>query len=134
MTRTLVLVVLLACPWTHTMACGGGKPEKFDKFFGRFVKEADFAKSRTLYPLVVSMVERDSKEVSESSISKRDDEGSPALGDFMQANQLGFAGVQVTRAAATVSMFRAEPTWRLGYRFVLERGCWYLKEIEDRAD
>ncbi|MEY3200777.1 MAG: hypothetical protein RIR70_327 [Pseudomonadota bacterium] len=134
MFRFLLVLSVLVFPSAHAFACGSGKVEKFDKFFNRFVKDAQFAKNRTRYPLAVTMVEPKGQGITEASVSKEEDLYSASLGDFMQANGLGFAGVKLSKGAATVNVFRDNPPWQMGYRFTQEAGCWYLIEIEDRAD
>ena len=135
MLRFILLLMTLALSFAAQAAgCSADKPEKFDKFFPRFVKDAEFAKKRTTYPLPVMLVEPGTQEVRQSKISAEEDAGAPALNDFMQANGLAFGGVKLKKAAATVTVFRADPAWRMGYSFVQQGGCWALKEIEDRFD
>ena len=134
MPRIITLLMLLAAPWLAHAQCNPAKPEKFDKFFGAFLKDASFAKKRTRYPLTVSLLERGSSEVRASSISVGEDASSPSLGEFMEANELAFAGVKLAKGSSIVTVFRVDPSWRLAYRFSMDGGCWYLKEIEDRFD
>jgi hypothetical protein len=135
MKRSLGVLMLVAMPLTALAdGCLADKPEKFDKFFNRFVKDADFAKKRSRYPIVVSLYERGSQEVKQSEITAEDDSDSPALADHMRVNDLSFGGAKLKKNAATVSVFGKEPAVRLGYSFVREQGCWYLQEIEDRAE
>jgi hypothetical protein len=135
MSRFFLLLMLLSFSLASPAAeCGPAGQEKFDKFFSRFTKEAAFAKQRTRYPLLVTMIERETHDIRSSSISPQEDEATPALNDFMRAHELGFAGVKLQKNAATVTVFRGEPLWRLSYLFRRDGGCWYLFELEDRVD
>jgi hypothetical protein len=134
MLRLLLLTAMLSAFMEPVQACAPDQPEKFEKFFSRFTKDAAFARKRTRYPLDVMMVERATRAVRPTQIYVQEDEASPALKDFMDANQLRFAGIKRSATAATVHMIRADPLWNLGYRFSLEAGCWYLAEIEDSVE
>jgi len=134
MLRFFLLLSLAVLPHSHALACGDAKAEKFDKFFNRFVKEAKFAKSRTQYPLMVTVVEPKSMGITQTSVSRGEDEFTPSIAEMMESNGMGFGGVKLSKDAATVTVYRANPPVYLGYRFVRETGCWYLKEIEDKVE
>jgi hypothetical protein len=131
-------LLLLFSAMANAGTCKVKHPENFTTFFDRFSAKNQFSVTRTTYPLRYLKWEYglDKKGNDDSSpvlmlITKSQDQSGISLSNYMQENNLTFEIKEVSKKAATVTIFQEQSDWKLEYHFIQKNHCWFLREIED---
>lgn len=137
MIRVLLLAVLVM-PLSAVGACKSASLEPFARFLQAFGEDKRFAAERTLYPLDYHEFVDDGLQEGRTRVSKRigkdEDAGYPAIAVFARENDVALTTTSLRKTEATVQMAKpGTDSLVLSYHFVRQRGCWYLRRIEDHS-
>jgi hypothetical protein len=136
--NSVLLLAALVMPLSAGAACSSAKPEPFGKFLQAFGEDKRFAVTRTVYPLDYHDFVDDGVQEGRMRVTKRiekdEDAGYPAIAVFARDNDVALATTSVKKAEAIVQMAKpGTDSLVLKYFFVRQRGCWYLRRIEDHS-
>lgn len=123
----------------QAIACDPRRPEEFSGFFASFLEDKSFAVSRTIYPSAVVRyeyrIEDGKQQITESrrKMTRDEDMRYPGLGEYIRSIGLEARPQEISTNEAIVEMTQAGKSGLLTYHFFLNRGCWFLREIQNHS-
>jgi hypothetical protein len=123
----------------QALACDPKRAEEFSDFFASFLEDKSFAVSRTTYPSAIVRyeyrIEDGKQQITESrrKMSREDDMRFPGLGEYMKSIGLEARVQEISTNEAVMEIFKTGNTGLLTYHFSLNRGCWFLREIQNHS-
>jgi hypothetical protein len=134
-----LLAAVFVLTAARAVACDSKSPEDFSDFFANFTEDKSFAVSRTIYPSAIVRyeyrIEDGKQQITESrrKMTKEDDMRYPVLGVYMKSIGLESRPQEVSANEAVVEMSKAGNSGLLTYHFIVNRGCWFLREIQNHS-
>jgi hypothetical protein len=125
--------------FAQAIACDPKHPEEFPEFFASFLEDKSFAVSRTIYPSAVVRyeyrIEDGKQQITESrkKMNRDEDMRYPGLGEYMKSIGLEHRPQELSANEAVVEISKSGNSGLLTYHFSLNRGCWFLREIQNHS-